>query len=320
MRGRPTIHRVTDSDSKLIQPIIAITAPPAAPSPMPSPEIEPPPVPQETNSLSLYMREVSKVSLLTLEEEAQLAERIKNGDAAAREHMIRANLRLVVKIARDYENLGLPLLDLINEGNIGLMKAVSRFDPTKGAKFSTYSSWWIKQAIKRALANQSKTIRLPVHLVDKIAHMRRIAMRLQEELGREPSDEEIAHELGVKPRRVAEWRNASMRPTSLDAPLGDDETHRLADTVADDRAEDPYEQLQQRTILDKLGELVDRLHPREATILRFRFGLDGGSEKTLEEVGVKFGVTRERIRQLQNLALTKLRRMIEDLETVKAAA
>jgi RNA polymerase primary sigma factor len=274
----------------------------------------------EMTSLSLYMREVSKVDLLTPKDEVLLARRIKKGDPAARERMITANLRLVVKIARDYEHLGLPLLDLINEGNIGLMKAVTRFDPTKGAKFSTYSSWWIKQSIKRALANQSKTIRLPVHLVDKIAHMRRLALKLQEELGREPTDEEVAQEMGVKPRRVTEWRNAALRPTSLDAPVGDDDTHRLGDIVPDERGEDPYEQLQQRTILDKLGELVDRLHPREATILRFRFGLDGGSERTLEEVGEKFGVTRERIRQLQNLALTKLRRMINDLETVRAAA
>jgi RNA polymerase primary sigma factor len=266
------------------------------------------------------LREVSKVNLLTIEEETQLARRIKRGDPAARERMITANLRLVVKIARDYENLGLPLLDLINEGNIGLMKAVNRFDPTKGAKFSTYSAWWIKQAIKRALANQSKTIRLPVHLVDKIANLRRTALRLQEVLGREPSDEELAAELGIKAKRVADWRNASMRPTSLDAPVGEDETHRLADLVPDDRATSPYEQLQQRTILDMLGELVERLHPREASILRFRFGLDGGTEKTLEEVGEKFGVTRERIRQLQNLALGKLRKMIEGLEAVRAAA
>src|SRR2546422_1044775 len=172
------------------------------------------------DTLQLYLREIGQVKLLTPKEEVALARRIKRGDKRAREHMIKANLRLVVKIARDYEGLGVPLLDLINEGNIGLMKGVERFDPRKGAKLSTYASWWIKQSIKRALANQSKTIRLPIHVVDKVAHIRRAEMRLRESLDRDPTDEEIAAELDLKPRRVREYREASRAPLSLDSPLG----------------------------------------------------------------------------------------------------
>src|SRR5437588_8378976 len=167
----------------------------------------------------LYLREIGRTPLLTPQEEIELARRIKRGDKKAREHMIKANLRLVVKIARDYEGYGLPLLDLVNEGNIGLMKAVERFDPAKGAKLSTYAAWWIKQSIRRALANQSKTIRLPVHVGDKILHMRRAAMKLQEIFGREPTDEELAEELDTTALRVAELRSASIRPASLDAPI-----------------------------------------------------------------------------------------------------
>src|SRR5271155_3042585 len=173
-------------------------------------------------SIRLYLREIGQVKLLTPNEEIQLAARIKKGDKKAREHMIKANLRLVVKIARDYEGIGLPLLDLISEGNIGLMKAVERFDPKKGGKLSTYGSWWIKQSIKRALANQSKTIRLPVHLVAKISKMRRTAMKLQEMLGHEPTDEELADEMGMTALRVRQMRQAAIRPASLDAPIGDD--------------------------------------------------------------------------------------------------
>jgi RNA polymerase primary sigma factor len=232
--------------------------------------------------------------------------------------MIKANLRLVVKIARDYEGIGLPLLDLISEGNIGLMKAVERFDPSKGGKLSTYGSWWIKQSIKRALANQSKTIRLPVHLVDKISKMRRAAMRLQEELGREPSDEELAEELDLAPARIRMMRRASIRPASLDAPIGDDDSNNFSEIVQDESAATPYEDLEEKTVTKMLREMVTTLDPREETILRYRFGLDGGPERTLEEVGQKFGVTRERIRQIQNIALRKLRKMIEKLETTQA--
>jgi RNA polymerase primary sigma factor len=268
-------------------------------------------------AIKLYLREIGLVKLLTPEEEVELAGRIKKGDKKAREQMIKANLRLVVKIAHDYEGFGLPLLDLISEGNIGLMKAVERFDPAKGGKLSTYGSWWIKQSIKRALANQSKTIRLPVHLVDKISKMRRTAMRLQEEFGREPTDEELAEELGISASRVGQMRTAAIRPASLDAPIGDDDSNNFSEVVEDENADTPYECLEEKTVTKMLQEMVKTLDPREATILRYRFGLDGGSEKTLEEVGQKFGVTRERVRQIQNIALNKLRKMIEKVEAVQ---
>ena len=268
-------------------------------------------------AIKLYLREIGQVKLLTPLEEIELAARIKKGDKKAREQMIKANLRLVVKIAHDYEGLGLPLLDLINEGNIGLMKAVERFDPAKGGKLSTYGAWWIKQSIKRALANQSKTIRLPVHLVDKISKMRRTAMKLQEVLGREPTDEELAEELGMTASRVAQLRTAAIRPASLDAPIGDEDSNNFSEVVQDENAATPYQELEEKTVSAMLQEMVKTLDSREATILRYRFGLDGGSEKTLEEVGQKFGVTRERVRQIQNIALAKLRKMIEKLEAVK---
>lgn len=268
-------------------------------------------------AIKLYLREIGQVKLLTPEEEILLAARIKKGDKRAREHMIKANLRLVVKIARDYEGIGLPLLDLISEGNMGLMKAVERFDPAKGGKLSTYGSWWIKQSIKRALANQSKTIRLPVHLVDKISKMRRVAMQLQEELGREPTDEELAGELSTTASRIAQMRQASIRPASLDAPIGDDDSNNFSEIVQDENAETPYEMLEDKTVTGMLEEMVKKLDDREATILRYRFGLDGGNERTLEEVGVKFNVTRERVRQIQNIALRKMRKMIEKLEATR---
>jgi len=269
------------------------------------------------SAIKLYLREIGQVKLLTPQEEIELAARIKKGDKKAREHMIKANLRLVVKIARDYDGIGLPLLDLISEGNIGLMKAVERFDPKKGGKLSTYGSWWIKQSIKRALANQSKTIRLPVHLVDKISKMRRMTMKLQEAFGREPTDEELAAELGTTASRVSQMRTAAIRPASLDAPIGDDDSNNFSEMVEDERAVNPYDELEDKTVTGMLQDMVKHLDDREATILRYRFGLDGGAEKTLEEVGVKFGVTRERVRQIQNLALRKLRKMIEKLEKTK---
>lgn len=269
-------------------------------------------------ALDLYLREVGKVKLLTPKEEVELAARIKKGDEAAREQMIKANLRLVVKIAKDYEHIGLPLLDLINEGNIGLMKAVERFDPAKGAKLSTYSSWWIRQQIRRALADQAKTIRLPVHVMDKIYHMGQAEMRLRETLGREATDQEMAEELDITPTRLGELRTAAIRPASLEAPIGDDDTSRLADVVKDENAENPYAELEEKTDLARVRELIEKLPAREARILRLRFGLDGGNEKTLEQVGVKFGLTRERIRQLQTIALAKLRRMlVEDSDTIE---
>jgi RNA polymerase primary sigma factor len=263
----------------------------------------------------LYLREIGEVALLTPQEEIELAARIKAGDRKARDHMIKANLRLVVKIAHDYEGYGLPLLDLINEGNIGLMKAVERFDPAKGGKLSTYAAWWIKQAIKRALANQGKTIRLPVHLVDKIARMRRVAAQLEDVFGREPTDEELADELGIPAARVAQWRSAAVRPAQLDAPIGgDDEANALRDIVADERQVTPYRNLEDKTIREMLERMMVTLDAREQSILRQRFGYDGGEGKTLEEIGQQYGVTRERIRQIEAVALKKLRRMIDRLE------
>lgn len=279
------------------------------------------------DSLQLYLREIGQVKLLTPAEEIVLAKRIKRGDKSAREHMIKANLRLVVKIARDYENLGLPLLDLINEGNIGLMKGVERFDPKKGAKLSTYASWWIKQAIKRALANQSKTIRLPVHVVDKVAHIRRAEMRLREVLDREPTDEEVASELGLDAKRVRRYRQASRAPVSLDAPIGDDENDRVSEVVADPNATLPSEQLVYESDNALVQEILATLPQREREILEMRFGLADGKERTLEEVGERFGVTRERIRQIQEQALKTIRKTMEkrdqpadDIETFAVAA
>ena len=245
------------------------------PVPMVAAEVEETHAPERERSsydgdtaIKLYLREIGQVKLLTPQEEIELAARIKKGDKKAREQMIKANLRLVVKIARDYEGIGLPLLDLISEGNIGLMKAVERFDPAKGGKLSTYGSWWIKQSIKRALANQSKTIRLPVHLVDKISKMRRTAMRLQEELGREPTDDELGEELGITASRVAQMRMAAIRPASLDAPIGDEDSNNFAEVVQDENADTPYEQLEEKTVTRMLQEMVKTLDPREATILR----------------------------------------------------
>jgi RNA polymerase primary sigma factor len=304
----------------LEEPSVAIKRPSLVPREAEAP-VETERQPYDGNTaFNLYLREVGQTKLLTLQEENELAARIKKGDRKARERMIKANLRLVVKIAREYEDYGMPLLDLINEGNMGLMKAVERFDPAKGAKLSTYSAWWIKQAIKRALANQSKTIRLPVHVVDKLFHMRRASVKLQEILGREPTDDELGEELGLPGRKVAQLRTAAIRPASLEAPLGDDETSRIADVIRDESADTPYEQLEGKTNIAMLRELVATLHPREAEILRYRFGLDGDTEKTLEDVGRKFGVTRERIRQIQNAALLKLRKQIEKLEMIREAA
>src|SRR6266480_3782199 len=219
------------------------------------------------DTFQLYIREIGQVKLLTREEEIALAERIQSGDNEAREHMIKANLRLVVKIARDYAGLGLPLLDLISEGNIGLMKGVERFDPRKGAKLSTYASWWIKQAIKRALANQSKTIRLPVHVVDKVAHIRRAEVKLREVLGREPTDEEVAEDLGLNPRRVRLYRDASRAPVSLDSPIGTtDDSTSVSEVVADPNAAAPFDRLVKDNDTALVQEVLATLDERESKI------------------------------------------------------
>src|SRR6266478_7516624 len=265
-------------------------------------------------SIKLYLREIMRVPLLTPQDEITLAARIKKGDSEARAWMIKANLRLVVKIAHDYSNLGLPLLDLISEGNIGLMKAVERFDPAKGGKFSTYSAWWIKQSIKRAMANQSKTIRLPVHLIEKIYKLKRASLKMSEELGREPTDEELSEEIGISSAKLSQLKTISIRPASLDAPIGDDDANEFGEIVGDKDAQTPFELFRDKNMRDELSELLKVLDDREREIIFKRFGLDGGKPKTLEEVGKTFGVTRERIRQLQNIALAKLRRALAKRE------
>jgi len=269
---------------------------------------------ESDTSLRLYLREIAKTDLLTPKEEVQLAARIKKGDKKARSHMIRANLRLVVKIAQDYSGYGLPLADLISEGNIGLMKAVERFDPNKGGKLSTYGSWWIKQSIKRALANQSKTIRLPVHMVDKIARMRRISSMMAESIGREPTNDELAEELGIPSKKLALLKQAAKRPASLNAPVYEDDSGEYSDMIGDERAVDPYDALDTKTMHGELGDLLEILDEREHRIIGARFGLDGKKPMTLEQVGVEFGVTRERIRQLQNIALAKMRKALHRKE------
>lgn len=272
----------------------------------------------ERSNLQLYLQEIGKTPLLTIAEEVTLARRIRRGNKAARDHMISANLRLVVKIAMDYKDFGLPLLDLISEGNIGLIKAVERFDPRKGGKLSTYAAWWIKQSIKRALANQSKTIRLPVHLVDKISKMRKMAMKLSEQLGREPSDEELAIELQIPTSKVAHLKSVSVRPASLDAPIGENgDSGTFGEIVGDENAVSPYEGLRDRNLNSDLNSMVNSLDQREAEIIKLRFGLDGRDELTLEEVGKKFHVTRERIRQLEYLALSKMRKAMVKNETIR---
>ena len=255
----------------------------------------------------LYLREIAQIPLLTPEQEIQLAGQIKRGDQKALTEMVSANLRLVVKIARDYANFGLPLLDLISEGNIGLMKAVERFDPKKGGKLSTYAAWWIKQSITRALANQTKTIRLPIHLVEKIGKMRRVSSQMMEELGREPTDEELAEEIGLSSSKVAALKRAALRPASLDEPIQEGECFQFGDIVGDEESDNPFETLRDKDMLEEVDELLDMLGDRERMIINSRFGLDGQEPKTLEEIGETFGLTRERIRQLQNVALLKLR-------------
>lgn len=271
-----------------------------------------------SDALQLYLQEMAQTPLLTPQQEIALAKRIQKGDRQARTRMIKANLRLVVKIARDYENLGLPLLDLINEGNLGLMKAVDRFNPRKGAKLSTYAAWWIKQSARRALANQSRTVRLPAHVADAVHRLQQTSLRLTETLGREPTDEELADRLKLPRPKVAQLRSLAQRPTSLETPLSgdhDEDSATLSERVADADALTPYELLRAKTLRQDIRQQIQRLSPREQAVLTLRFGLDGNEPMTLEEVGKKFKVSRERIRQIQDAALRKLRRQLEELET-----
>ncbi|MBP51973.1 MAG: RNA polymerase subunit sigma [Opitutae bacterium] len=268
----------------------------------------------EQESLQIYLQQISEIPLISVQDEIDLAAKIKNGDQDAREKMITANLRLVVKIAKEYSNIGLSLLDLINEGNIGLMKAVERFDPTKGGKLSTYASWWIKQSIKRALANQSKPIRLPIHMVDRVTQIRRTSTSLAEKLGRDPTDDELAAEMDLPVSRITHLKAVSQKPASLDSPIGDDDGSTLSEVVPDDKSRSPLEHLQSKSLIGDISSVLDQLEPREAEIMRLRFGLEGLDPHTLEEVGEKIGVTRERVRQLQQQALRELRKSMAKME------
>jgi RNA polymerase primary sigma factor len=265
-------------------------------------------------SIKAYLREIGRIPLLTPQQEIELAEKVANGDREARALMISSNLRFVVTIAQDYAHLGLPFLDIISEGNIGLTIAVDRFDPAKGAKLSTYASWWIRQSIKRALSNQGKTIRLPVHLGDKILKMRRVALQMSEELGREPTDDELGEEIGIAVGKVTQLKTASIRPASLDAPIGDQDLTEFGESVADEEARTPFELLRDKDLRNEVDGLLDELDDREKKIISERFGFDGGKRKTLQQIGNKLGVSRERIRQLENVALVKLRRALSQKE------
>ena len=268
----------------------------------------------EKSSLDIYLKQISEIPLISVDEEIELAKKISKGDDEARKKMITANLRLVVKIAQDYSNIGLSLLDLINEGNIGLMKAVERFDPSKGGKLSTYASWWIKQSIKRALANQSKTIRLPVHMVDRVTQIRRTTQQLSEKLGREPSDEELAEEMKIPVSRITHLKSVSKKPASLDSPINDEDGTNLGDLVPDEKSTSPLEKLQSKSLVGDVDKVLSTLEPREADIIRLRFGLEGRDPKTLEEVGEQIGITRERVRQLQEQAIRQLRKSMTKFE------
>jgi RNA polymerase primary sigma factor len=266
----------------------------------------------------LYLRDIGRVKPLTRQQEIELSALVKRGNGEARDQMIKANLGLVITIARGYEGLGVPLLDLISEGNLGLLKAVERFDPSKGAKFSGYGARWIKQAITRALARQAKAVRLPTHVAERLNKMRRAAWRLREEFGREPTDEELAAELGLTPRQISEMRMASSHPVSLDEPIEEEDSPSYAEIIADDRARTPYEKLEDKAVLATLQDSFRTLDRREKAVLRSRFGLNGARPRTLEKIGQRLSLTDERVRQIQDGALKKLRRRINNLENYGA--
>jgi RNA polymerase primary sigma factor len=268
------------------------------------------------NSLQAYLEHIGQFTLLKAHEEVALSKRIKRGDKKALRQMIEANLRLVVKIAKEYNGYGMPLEDLIAEGNIGVMRAAEKFDSKHGTRFSTYASWWIKQAVRRAIANQSKTIRVPVHVSDKIQKMRRLSYRLTEELGREPDDAELAEELSISESKVSQLRAAGLQTLSLDASTGSDEDMpSLGDIIGDQNAVDPAQSLYDDNMRETVMAALSVLNERELKIISLRFGLDGAKEQTLADIGKKFRVTRERIRQLQNSALSKLeKRIVKDEE------
>jgi len=255
----------------------------------------------------MYLKEIGKVPLLTAEEEIELAKRMEAGEEEPKKRLAEANLRLVVSIAKRYVGRGMLFLDLIQEGNLGLIKAVEKFDYRKGFKFSTYATWWIRQAITRAIADQARTIRIPVHMVETINKLIRVSRQLLQELGREPTPEEIAQEMGLSEEKVREIMKISQEPVSLETPIGEEEDSHLGDFIPDDDAPAPDESAAFTLLKEQLIDVLDTLTPREEKVLRLRFGLDDGRARTLEEVGKEFNVTRERIRQIEAKALRKLR-------------
>ena len=255
----------------------------------------------------MYLKEIGKVPLLTAEEEIELAKKIELGDEEAKQKLAEANLRLVVSIAKRYVGRGMLFLDLIQEGNLGLIKAVDKFDYRKGYKFSTYATWWIRQAITRAIADQARTIRIPVHMVETINKIMRVSRQLVQELGREPSAEEIAKKLDMPVEKVREIIKIAQEPVSLETPIGEEEDSHLGDFIQDDNVPVPAEAAAYTMLKEQIGEVLTSLTPREQLVLRLRFGLDDGRSRTLEEVGKEFNVTRERIRQIEAKSLRKLR-------------
>ena len=257
--------------------------------------------------VKVYLKDIGRVPLLTPEEEIELAIRIADNDQEAKERLTKANLRLVVSIAKKYTGRGMMFLDLIQEGNLGLIKAVDKFDYTKGFKFSTYATWWIRQAITRAIADQGRTIRIPVHMVETINKVKKTSSMLLHRDGRDPSAEDIAKEINMSPDKVREILRISQEPVSLETPIGEEEDSHLGDFIPDDDAPSPADAAAMTFLKEKVNEVLETLTPREAEVLRLRFGLRDGSVQTLEEVGNAFGVTRERIRQIEAKALRKLR-------------
>ena len=255
----------------------------------------------------MYLKEIGRVPLLTAEEEVELAQRMEAGDESARHRLEEANLRLVVSIAKRYVGRGMLFLDLIQEGNLGLLKAVEKFDYSKGYKFSTYATWWIRQAITRAIADQARTIRIPVHMVETINKYIRISRQLLQELGHDPTPEEVAKHMGLSAPRVREIMKIAQEPVSLETPIGEEEDSHLGDFIEDEAALDPADAASMMLLKEQISEVLKTLAPREAEVLRLRFGLEDGRSRTLEEVGQSFGVTRERIRQIEAKALRKLR-------------
>ena len=258
------------------------------------------------DSLRLYLRSIGKVELLTAGEEVALAKRIERGDMAAKQHMIEANLRLVVSIAKGYLGRGLTFLDLIQEGSLGLIRAVEKFDYRRGYKFSTYATWWIRQAVTRAIADKARTIRIPVHMVEKLNKVVHVERQLVQELGREPTPEEIAKSLELNVRDVKEIQRLAQLPVSLEKPVGEEDDSELGDFVEDDTSESPYEIAVENLRRENVRKALDALPEREREVIEMRFGLKGHEARTLEEVGRAFGVTRERIRQIENTTLKKL--------------